>query len=91
MNIIEVENLSHHFADGTLGIENINLNIREGSFVVIAGANGSGKTTLLRHLNGLLSPTAGTARLAGIPVEQNFFKGSAIGRNDVSGIFMLIL
>ena len=74
MNIIEFENLSHRFADGTYGIEDINLNIREGSFVVIAGPNGSGKTTLLRHLNGLLSPTAGLVRLSGIPVEQNLLR-----------------
>ena len=74
MNIIEFENLTHRFADGTFGIEDINLNIREGSFVVIAGPNGSGKTTLLRHLNGLLSPTAGMVRLAGIAVEQNLLR-----------------
>ena len=74
MNIIEIENLCHRFADGTFGIEDINLKIREGSFVVIAGPNGSGKTTLLRHMNGLLSPTAGMVRLAGIPIEQNLLK-----------------
>ena len=71
MNIIEIENLSHRFADGTFGIEDINLSIQKGSFVVIAGLNGSGKTTLLRHLNGLLLPTAGTVRLAGNSVEQD--------------------
>jgi len=74
MNIIEIENLSHRFADGTLGIEGININIGEGSFVVIAGPNGSGKTTLLRHLNGLLLPTTGIVRLAGIPVDQNLLR-----------------
>ena len=74
MNIIEIENRSHRFADGTLGLEGINLNIREGSFVVIAGHNGSGKTTLLRHLNGLLLPTAGIVRLAGVPVEKDLLK-----------------
>jgi biotin transport system ATP-binding protein len=74
MNIIEVENLSHRFADGTFGIEDVNLKIREGSFVVIAGLNGSGKTTLLRHLNGLLLPTAGTVRLAGFSVEQDLLQ-----------------
>ena len=74
MNIIEIENLSHRFVDGTLGLENINLNIREGSLVVIAGANGSGKTTLLRHLNGLLTPTSGSVRLNGIPIEKDFQK-----------------
>jgi len=74
MNIIEIENLSHRFADGTLGVDNISLNIRQGSFVVIAGLNGSGKTTLLRHLNGLLLPTSGTVRLAGISVARNLLQ-----------------
>jgi len=74
MNIIEIENLSHRFADGTVGLEGVNLKIRKGSFVVIAGHNGSGKTTLLRHLNGLLLPTEGMVRLAGMPVEENLLK-----------------
>jgi biotin transport system ATP-binding protein len=74
MNIIEIENLSHRFADGRMGLEDINLNIREGSFVVIAGRNGSGKTTLLRHLNGLLLPTSGTVRLEGVPVHKDLLK-----------------
>ncbi len=74
MNIIEIKNLSHRFADGTLGLEDVNLTIREGSFVIIAGQNGSGKTTLLKHLNGLLLPTTGTIHLAGRPVSKNLSK-----------------
>jgi biotin transport system ATP-binding protein len=74
MDIIEIENLSHRFTDGRFGLEDINLSIREGSLVVIAGLNGSGKTTLLRHLNGLLLPTAGTVRLAGISVTRDLLK-----------------
>jgi biotin transport system ATP-binding protein len=74
MNIIEIENLSHRFADGTIGIQGINLAIRQGSLVVIAGPNGSGKTTLLRHLNGLLLPTEGIVRLADVPIEKDLLK-----------------
>jgi len=74
MNIIEIENLTHRFADGTIGIEGINLAIRQGSFVVVAGHNGSGKTTLLRHLNGLLLPSDGVVRLAGKRVEEDLLK-----------------
>ncbi len=70
-NIIEIHNLSHHFENGTRGLKNIDLEIQEGTFVVIAGQNGSGKTTLLRHLNGLLMPTNGAVRLAGVPVSKN--------------------
>jgi biotin transport system ATP-binding protein len=71
VNIIEIENVSHRFADGTMGLKHINLSIPEGAFAVIAGMNGSGKSTLLRHLNGLLLPTNGTVYLAGVSVSEN--------------------
>jgi biotin transport system ATP-binding protein len=74
MDIIEIEDLSHRFADGTLGLDRINLRIREGAFVVVAGPNGSGKTTLIRHLNGLLLPTSGCVKLAGAPVEKDLLR-----------------
>jgi len=74
MNIIEIDNLTHRFADGTIGLANITLSIRQGSLVAIVGHNGSGKTTLLRHLNGLLLPTEGTVRLADRPLEEDLLK-----------------
>jgi biotin transport system ATP-binding protein len=74
MAIIEIQNLSHQFEDGSYGIKDVSLLIREGSFVIISGPNGSGKTTLIRHLNGLLLPTAGAIKLAGVPVSENVVK-----------------
>jgi len=70
MNIIEIKNLTHRFSDNFIGLDCVSLNIREGEFVVIAGANGSGKTTLLRHLNGLLFPDSGTVHVSGFSVSQ---------------------
>ncbi len=78
MNILEIENISHRFSDGTLGIDRINLTIREGEFVVIAGRNGSGKTTFLRHLNGLLLPDTGIVRIAGVPVSEDIVRARQI-------------
>jgi biotin transport system ATP-binding protein len=83
VNIIEIENLSHRFTDGTVGLYNINLSISEGTFVVIAGRNGSGKTTLLKHLNGLLLPTNGVVKLSGEPVSKNL----AWSRQKVGMVF----
>jgi biotin transport system ATP-binding protein len=74
MCIIEIDNLSHRFQDGTLGLDSISLQIREGAFVVVAGPNGSGKTTLIRHLNGLLLPTTGSIKLAGVPVQKDLLR-----------------
>lgn len=76
--IIQIENLVHRFSDGTLGLDGISLDVEEGSFVVIAGANGSGKTTLLRHLNGLLLPTSGTVRVAGMVVAEHLVRARTL-------------
>jgi biotin transport system ATP-binding protein len=71
MNIIEIQNLTHRFPDGSLGLDHIDLTIRTGSFVIITGENGSGKTTLLKHLNGLLFPTIGSVIIDGKRVSEN--------------------
>lgn len=71
MPLIETQNLTHVFPDGTVAIENINLKIYAGEFVIIAGANGSGKTVLARHLNGLLQPTKGQVLIEGQPICKN--------------------
>jgi biotin transport system ATP-binding protein len=71
VDIIEINNLSHVFSDGTKGLTNINITIKKGSFVVLAGSNGSGKTTLLRHLNGLLLPEEGEVRIEGVSVGDD--------------------
>ena len=74
MDIIEIENLQHRFSDGTLGLDQINLRIKAGAFVVVAGPNGSGKTTLIRHLNGLLQPTAGRVLVDGVSVRKDLLR-----------------
>jgi len=71
MDIIEIENLSCRFPDGTLALDRVNISIHKGSLVVIAGRNGSGKTTLLRHLNGLLLPYQGRVTIDGVSVSRN--------------------
>lgn len=62
---IEVDSVSHTFADGVAAIANITLTIRSGAFVTLVGQSGVGKSTLLRVLGGLLTPTAGQVRLNG--------------------------
>lgn len=43
----------------TLGLKDINLEIRRGEIFVIMGLSGSGKSTLIRHFNRIIEPTAG--------------------------------
>jgi len=52
-------------------VRGIDLSVEEGEFVAFLGPNGAGKTTTLKLLSGVITPTAGTARVMGfIPWER---------------------
>jgi phosphate transport system ATP-binding protein len=53
MSIIEIENFSLQYSDGTESLRNINLSIPEHQISVVFGPAGGGKSTLLRALNRL--------------------------------------
>lgn len=55
-------------------LDNVSLNIEQGSFVTITGSSGSGKSTLLLTLGGLIRPTGGTVEFGG----KNLFDSSGI-------------
>jgi len=42
-----------------IALDNVNLTIKKGDFVVILGRNGSGKSTIAKHMNSLLIPSEG--------------------------------
>ncbi|MFJ2618005.1 ABC transporter ATP-binding protein [Glutamicibacter sp. NPDC087344] len=54
------ENVSKRYADGTLGVENLNLECEAGKITVFVGPSGCGKTTTLRMINRMINPTSGT-------------------------------
>ncbi|MBU8685574.1 energy-coupling factor ABC transporter ATP-binding protein [Bacillus haynesii] len=64
---IEIKDVEHRYQMKTpferLAIYDVNVVIKEGSYVSVIGHTGSGKSTLLQHLNGLLKPTKGQIRL----------------------------
>lgn len=69
-SIIKIENLIFEYMgeedqEPVKAINNISLDIEEGSFTAIIGQNGSGKSTLAKNLNGLLLPSGGTIYVNG--------------------------
>lgn len=68
--IIKAEHLTFCYPDEPAGhppvLDDINLEIEAGSFVAILGHNGSGKSTLAKHINALLTPTAGKLFVEGL-------------------------
>ena len=57
---LETRNLSYSYHAGQAVLNDISLEIYEGSVTVLLGLNGSGKTTLIKVLTGLLKPLKGT-------------------------------
>jgi energy-coupling factor transport system ATP-binding protein len=51
--------------DQVRALRGVDLTIRQGEIVAVAGRNGAGKSTLLRALAGVQQPSAGTVRVAG--------------------------
>ncbi len=74
MALIECEALTHIYLRGTpmetVALRGVTVTVNEGEFVGIIGPTGSGKSTLIQHFNGLLRPTTGTLRVAGIDLAD---------------------
>ncbi len=56
--LIDLQNISKSF-DGELVLDDLNLSIKENSFVTLLGPSGCGKTTTLRILGGFVTPDNG--------------------------------
>jgi len=68
--VIEVENLTKDYGD-LRAVDGISFEVYEGEIFGFLGPNGAGKTTTIKTLCGLLAPTSGTARIAGMDVGEN--------------------
>ncbi len=62
--IIKINDVFFSYNDHPV-LEDVNLNIGEGDFVIVIGPNGGGKTTLLKLILGLLEPDRGDVRVMG--------------------------
>src|SRR6201989_1112083 len=71
MAVVETRKLTKVFKEGELGaVNNVDLETREGEFLVFLGPSGSGKTTLLRMIAGLETPTSGEILIGGKVVNN---------------------
>lgn len=71
--VFELSGVTHDYAtdQGTVrAVDDVDLSIRAGEVVAIVGHNGSGKTTLAKHINGLLTPDAGSVKWRDHEVSQ---------------------
>jgi len=70
MGAINITDVGKIYPNGTRALENVNIEIHDGEFVVLVGPSGCGKTTLLRMVAGLEDITEGEISIADKVVNE---------------------
>ncbi|MGI5245794.1 ABC transporter ATP-binding protein [Dactylosporangium sp. CA-139066] len=65
MATVALKDVMKVFADGTVAVDRVNLDVGQGEFMVLLGPSGCGKSTLLRMVAGLEDPTSGAIIMDG--------------------------
>ncbi|WBB96464.1 MULTISPECIES: ABC transporter ATP-binding protein [unclassified Solwaraspora] len=65
MTTVALKDVSKVFADGTVAVDKVNLDVNDGEFMVLLGPSGCGKSTVLRMIAGLEDPSSGAVLLDG--------------------------
>ena len=70
MAAIEFRGVTKRFPDGTIAVDDLQLTIEDGEFMIFVGPSGCGKTTALRMVAGLEHPTSGEILIGGHVVND---------------------
>jgi len=82
MSAIHVHELTKKF-DDLIAVDNVSFTVAPGEVFGLLGPNGAGKTTILNMLTTLLTPTSGSAEIAGFDIK----KAPGQVRNTIGIIF----
>ncbi|VVB70705.1 Cobalamin import ATP-binding protein BtuD [uncultured archaeon] len=69
--ILETQELSYSYGDGTEALKSVSVCLEEGKKVALVGPNGAGKSTLMLMFNGILRPVSGTILFHGQPLRYD--------------------
>ena len=70
--MISISSLSKTYAGGFQALKNVNLDIQRGEIFALLGPNGAGKTTLIGATCGIVKATAGTIKIDGHDIVDDY-------------------
>ena len=70
--IISISQLTKTYNSGFNALKGISLEIQNGEIFALLGPNGAGKTTLISIVCGIVTPSAGTVRVAGDDIQRDY-------------------
>ncbi|CAN3129476.1 ABC transporter ATP-binding protein [Mycobacterium sp. smrl_JER01] len=79
---VEFRDITRRYADDVVALENLNLTVADGEFLILVGPSGCGKSTALRLLAGLDKPSSGEIRIGGAVVNA-----LSPGQRDIAMVF----
>ncbi|MGG0302340.1 ABC transporter ATP-binding protein [Bacillus albus] len=68
--MIQFNQVSKSYEDGTKAVDSLHLEIKKGEFFVLIGPSGCGKTTTMKMINRLIETTEGTILIDGKDIQQ---------------------
>jgi osmoprotectant transport system ATP-binding protein len=68
--MISFEGVSKQYPDGTVAVDDLTLEVPEGTLAVFVGPSGCGKTTSMRMINRMIEPTSGALTVNGDDVTK---------------------
>ncbi|KKO83144.1 phosphonate ABC transporter ATP-binding protein [Corynebacterium otitidis] len=77
---IRLANVTVQYPNGTVGLNNISLNIHPGEMVAVVGLSGSGKSTLIRTINGIVPATSGLVTVGDYLISRD---GNSASRGEL--------
>ena len=78
MNALEIFGLEKVYANGTRALHGIDLEVAAGDFFAMLGPNGAGKSTTIGIISSLVTKTAGSIRIFGHDLTQNWFEARSL-------------
>lgn len=87
MSILEVNDITKIFPDGTKALDGVNFSVKSGEAVIMLGHNGCGKSTLFKSIGGFIKPSSGNININGADITKLNYKQMRSIRKKVGMVF----